>query len=147
MAVAPANASVIYTFTATTDNGAPLPSFVLTEPSFITSTLNGVTTFTSSSNLLDASFLPGGVIPGFDVIDISNIPGTNLYAFPIGSLGMTGTFTATTTPFLSPSFNGTLIVTQTSAVPEPSVAVLLALPVAFLMLYHRKVAARRTEEA
>jgi len=143
-AALPASASIIYTFTATSANcqpcgngPQPLPSFVLTEPSFLTA-FTGVplASFSSSTNLGATTFLEpngSGGTPGFDQITVLNSHGTYNYDFTVGDFGAVGTYNATLAANDGFAQTGTLVITN-SSVPEPSTFGLIALPVVSLML-------------
>jgi len=142
--VLPANASVTYTFTATSANcqpcgngPQPLPSFVLTGPSFLTA-FTGVplASFTSSANLGATTFLEpngSGGTAGFDQITVLNSHGTYNYDFTVGDFGAAGTYNAILAANDGFAQTGTLVVTS-SSVPEPSTFGLIALPMVSLML-------------
>jgi hypothetical protein len=140
----PANASVTYAFTATSANcqpcgngPQPLPSFVLTGPSFLTTfTSVPFASFTSSANLGANTFFEPNGSGGTAVVDqitVINANGTYNYDFTVGDLGAAGTYSAVRVANDGFAQTGTLVVSS-SSVPEPSTFALIALPMVSLML-------------
>ena len=146
-----ANASVIYTFTATSaeclacgnTGPEPLPSFTLVLSNLI-SGANAVPliSFLAANNLGASTFLlaGGSGVAGHDSVTITNSNGTYDYDFTAGTLSKIGGPTsAAVGAFDTFSQAGVITITETSTAPEPSTALLLIILTAACFLGRRRL--------
>jgi hypothetical protein len=147
---ASAHASIIYTFTATSaeclvcgnTSPEPLSSFTLVVPGFVagSNTIPQVN-FLAGNNLGASTYLlaGGSGAAGHDTVTIVNSYGSYNYDFAAGTLSKVGGPTsAVVGAFDGFSQSGVVTITDSNPAPEPSTALLFAVPTAAFCLWRRR---------